>query len=108
MFFMPLFFLFLAGIAFVLLSRSAETWQRFQRQGKRSVLLKRAVKPGVVIGSIVGVYGAVFIVVHRSHRVPLPLAVASILVASVCLLPLGLSLWYVLLWERLKRKFSRA
>lgn len=102
----PLFFLLLAGFALVFLPGGAETWQRFQREGKRSVLLKRAVKPGVVIGSIIGVGGAVFLVVHGTHRVPLPVAVVSIIAASVCLFPLSLCLWYLLLWERLRRKFS--
>ena len=103
---LPLFFLLLAAFAFVLLSRSAATWQRFQREGKRSVLLNRAVKPGVVIGSIVGVFDAVVIARYGTHRVLLLVSVASILAASVCVLTLALCLWYLLLWERLRRKFS--
>lgn len=83
-----------------------EEWGRFQAEGKRS-FLRRRIKWGVVIGLIVGLWDAAMLALFSTWRASLPVVALSIIVGSIGAMAVAYFLFYSLLWELLRRKFSQ-
>jgi hypothetical protein len=83
-----------------------DAWVQFQTEGKRSFLLRR-IKRGLVIGLAVGLWEAFILAVVGTRRASLLIETLSIIIGSISVMALLFFLFYSILWELLRRKFSQ-
>ncbi len=86
---------------------STERWKELQAEGKRNYV-RRRLKWGAGVGAFTGVVLATILTVVGTKRMPLVIAIPTAIVASVSVMSLALLLWYLLVWELLRRQYSRS